>query len=196
MRSTGDDDVPWPEDAVEVARIVDAFGIKGWIRVQPYAAQPEALFSSKRWFLLPSAERPRPAGAAPLPRVLRITQSQAHRDGVVAAAQELADRGAAESLKGARVFVSRTSFPTADEGEYYWIDLIGLAVINREGHVLGTVADLLDTGPHSVLRIAPGTSHEAGEAAAAEILIPFVAAYVDQVDLPQRRIVVDWGLDY
>jgi 16S rRNA processing protein RimM len=43
-----------PADAVEVGRIADAWGIKGWFKVLPYSADPEALFSSKRWFILPS----------------------------------------------------------------------------------------------------------------------------------------------
>jgi 16S rRNA processing protein RimM len=43
-----------PADAVEVGRIADAWGIKGWFKVLPYSASPEALFSSKRWFLQPA----------------------------------------------------------------------------------------------------------------------------------------------
>lgn len=148
-----DDDTPWPDDAVEVARIGDAWGVKGWIRVEPYARDPKALFSSRRWFLQAPAGRPRPAGAPPLPRLLRITQAKEHGEGVVASAQELPDRSSAEALKGARVFVSRASFPTAATDEYYWVDLIGLEVFNRSGEHLGTVTDLLDTGAHSVLRL-------------------------------------------
>jgi len=138
--TTHDDDLPWPDDAVEVARIADAWGVKGWVRVEPYARDPKALFSSRRWFLQP------PAGAPSLPGVLRITLAKEHGDGVIASAQEIPDRNTAEALKGARVFVSRASFPTAAQDEYYWVDLIGLEVINRAGVLLGTVADLLDTG--------------------------------------------------
>ena len=43
-----------PADAIEVGRIADAWGIKGWFKVLPYSASPEALFSSKRWFLQPA----------------------------------------------------------------------------------------------------------------------------------------------
>jgi 16S rRNA processing protein RimM len=180
-------DVAWPDDAVEVGRIVDAWGVKGWFKVQPWSNDPQALFSSRRWFLLPPDE-PRAQAARTIPRLLKITAAREHGDAVVATAQEIADRDAAEALRGARVHVSRGSFPTADPGEYYWVDLIGMAVVNREGQALGTVDDLLDTGPHCVLRVvAPG---------AEERLIPFVSAYVDGVDTAQRRITVDWGLDY
>lgn len=183
MDAPGDDTPAWPDDAVEVGRIVDAWGLKGGIKVLPFAADPQALFSSRRWFLKP-AEGARTA----VPPLLRISGARAQGDVVVATARDLPDRNAAEALKGARVFVSRASFPSAGDDEYYWVDLIGLAVVNREGEALGTVVDLLDTGAHSVLRVQHGDE--------AERLIPFVAAYVDQVDLPQRTIRVDWGLDY
>jgi 16S rRNA processing protein RimM len=190
------DEPTWPEDAVEVGRVMGAWGIKGWIKVQPHASDPQALFSSRRWFLQPSERLPAAAAATALPRLLKITAAREHGDGVVASAQEVPDRSAAEALKGARVFVSRASFPTADEGEYYWVDLIGLEVVNREGVVLGTVTDLLNTGPHSVLRVQPKDVPAGMSELEAERLIPFVAAYIDQVDLAQKRITVDWGADY
>ena len=178
----------WPDDAVEVGRIVDAFGVKGWIKVQPFASDPQALFSSKRWFLQPPEHAAGPR--ATLPALLRVTQAREHGSVVVAGVREVADRDAAEALRGARVFVSRSSFPTPDPDEFYWHDLIGLEVRNREGVSLGRVAGLLETGAHDVLRVQPD------DAGAAERLIPFVAAYVDAVDLAGRCITVDWGLDY
>ena len=190
------DSPAWPEDAIEVGRIVDAWGVKGWIKVQPFAADPQALFSSRRWFLKPAEGGPRrpAAPAAAVPPLLKITQAKHHGDAVVAQAQDVADRSGAEALKGARIFVSRASFPSADADEYYWLDLIGLSVVNLQGESLGTVTGLIDTGPHSVLRIAPSGA-EAGDEAS-ERLVPFVAAYVNDVNLAERRIVVDWGLDY
>ncbi len=200
------DDPPWPQDAVEVGYVAGAWGVKGWIRVEPHAADPQALFSSRRWFVQPpdAAHRspaPRQPGAAPAldrPACLRIVQAREHGSGVVAQLRDIDDRAAAEALKGARIFVSRQSFPTADADEYYWVDLIGLAVVNRQGESLGEVAGLVETGPQSALRVVAAADEKRApvEAAAAERLIPFVAAYVDSVDLAARRIVVDWGLDY
>lgn len=185
----------WPEDAVEVGRIVDAWGVKGWIKVQPFASDPQALFSSKRWFLQPpedlAVKRPSAARqAAPFPALLKIIQAKDHGDVVVAQAQEVDDRSAAEALRGGRVFVARSSFPTAETDEYYWVDLIGMAVVNRQDEALGTVVGLIDTGPHSVLRIQPA------DPKCEERLVPFVSAYVDEVKTADKRIIVDWGLDY
>ena len=195
--ATGDTP-PWPEDAIEVGRIIDAWGVKGWIKVQPFAADPQALFSTRRWFLKPPEPQNGPkrplASPSALPPSLKITQAKPHGDWVVAQVQEVDNRSGAEALRGARVFVPRASFPTADPDEFYWVDLIGLSVVNLQGETLGTVTGLLDTGPHSVLRIAPPGAEGGDEAA--ERLVPFVGAYVNDVNLAERRITVDWGLDY
>ena len=154
------DPAPLPDDAIEIGRIVGAWGVKGWLKIQPYSAQPEALFSSKRWYLQPP------------------------------------EKDAADALKASRLFVSRASFPTADKDEYYWVDLIGLAVVNREDVVLGTVRELLSTGPQTVLVLDASEPAEDGSIKTIERMIPFVSAFVDGVDLPARRITVDWQPDY
>jgi 16S rRNA processing protein RimM len=181
----------FPDDAVEVGRIHGAWGVKGWIKVQPFAADPQALFSSKRWFL-----KPAPAGQ-PVPPLLRIAHAREQGGLVVAQVQDIMDRDAAQALRGAGVFVSRASFPTPTAGEYYWVDLIGLRVVNRQSQALGEVVGLIDTGAHSVLRVKPAPAESVGSTEpVAERLIPFVAAYIDQVDIEGGCIVADWGLDY
>jgi 16S rRNA processing protein RimM len=223
-----EEDVSWPEDAIEVGRILGAWGIKGGIKVLPFASDPQALFSARRWFLKPAetvkppsaaaATRPgrvakplpgpahktpaqKAALAAPMPLALNVNGVRDQGDAIVALAPEIPDRDAAEAMKGVRIFVSRSTFPAPDPDEFYWIDLIGLAVVNREGAALGDVIGLIDTGPHCVLRVKPPAIEAASgdvpaEPAADERLIPFVEAYVDAVDMPGRRITVDWGLDY
>ena len=177
-----------PADAIEVGRIADAWGVKGWFKVLPYSASPEALFSSKRWFLQP-AERGAKTFAGTV--LLKIKEAKDHSDSVVATSAEVPDRNAAELLKGARIFVSRASFPTPETDEYYWVDLIGLDVVNREGVALGAVRELLHTGPQTVLVLAYTEDSKEKER-----MIPFVSAYIDTVDLTGRRITADWQPDY
>lgn len=176
-------------DAVEVGSVLGAWGVKGWLKVRPYAPDPQALLGGRTWRLEPGGPLAADIGAA-LPRSLTIVAARRHGDAVVAHASEIADRNGAEALKGARIFVSRGSFPDAGPDEFYWVDLIGLQVVNRAGDALGTVAGLIDTGPHCVLRVEQEGRTDA------ERLIPFVSAYVDSVSLADRRVVVDWGLDY
>ncbi len=177
-----------PADAIEVGRITDAWGVKGWFKVLAYSASPEALFSSKRWFLLPSERGARTFEGQAL---LSVKEAKEHSDSVVACAHDINDRNAAELLRGARVFVSRKSFPTPGADEYYWVDLIGLAVANREGQGLGTVRELLSTGAQTVLVL-----EDSQDTDKVERMIPFVAAYIDAVDIPARLIRVDWHKDY
>ena len=182
-----------PADAVEVGRIIGAWGVKGEIRVKPFSSDAQVLFSSEQWFLQTN-DQPRPPGARPLqalPAELRVLHARSQGDSVVATVQGLADRDQAQALAGARVFVSRASFPAIrGDDEFYWVDLIGLSVVNRVGLHLGCVIGLIETGAHCVLRIQPS------QAGAEECLIPFVAAYVDLVDRAARVITVDWEADY
>ena len=124
-------------------------------------------------------------------RVLTIMRARLQSGTVVAAAKEVPDRDAADRLAGSRIFVSRSQFPDAGEGEYYWVDLIGLDVFNRDAYCLGRVTGLIETGVHDVLKVV-----EVVGDAPRERLIPFVPVYIDEADLPRRRIAVDWGLDY
>jgi 16S rRNA processing protein RimM len=184
--------VEWPADAVEVGRVIGAWGVKGGIKVKAFAAAPEALFSTKRWYLAePEMAGPRPSAASRgWPMLLQVLQAREQAEAVVATVQDINDRDAAEALKGARVFVPRGSFPTPPAGEFYWVDLIGLTVATRAGQALGNVVGLIETGPHCVLRVQPA------QAEAEELLIPFVDAYVDSVDTTAGRITVDWQADY
>ena len=177
-----------PEDAVEVGRIADAWGVKGWFKVIAYSADPEALFTAKQWFLLPAEKGAKNfVGTVVLP----VKQVRPHSDTIVATSPAVPDRNAAEALRGARIFVAREHFPKTDDGEYYWVDLMGLQVRNREGVNLGVVRDLLATGPQTTLVL--GYEEDGKER---ERMIPFVDAYIDNVDLPGKTIIADWQPDY
>jgi 16S rRNA processing protein RimM len=191
-----------PADAIEVGGIAAPWGIKGWFKLHPHSASAEALFAARDWYLLPS-NRPRKkatpkAGLPPLAATapvltgcarVRIREIKTHGDGIVAQIRDLDDRNTIEALQGSRIFIPRSAFPPPKKGEFYWVDLLGMAVVNREGLALGTVQDLLSTGPQTVLVIQD-------EAAGIERMIPFVDAYIDAVDQPQRRIRVDWQPDF
>ena len=93
-------DAGWPADALEVGRIGDAWGLKGWFKVQSYASPPEAILSARRWHLRAPARVP---ATARLPEALEIRAVREHGDGIVASAAGIDDRSAAEGLRGARI---------------------------------------------------------------------------------------------
>ena len=186
-----------PDDALEVGRVLDAWGVKGWLKILPHSTHPEALFSAKSWFLQAPDAKFRPGFNAFSGTVaISVDEAKTHSDSVVAKIAGLDDRNAAEALRGCRILLPRSSFPAATQDEYYWVDLIGLDVVNREGVALGCVRDLMATGPHSVLCVEYNTLSEDGSTATDERMIPFVAAYVDAVDIAAKCITVDWQPDY
>jgi 16S rRNA processing protein RimM len=128
--------------------VLDAWGIKGWIKIQPFGEDPQALLSAARWFVQPPQEgglkRPPPALTS-YPTRLTVAQAREHGGVVVAQIQGVADRTGAEALRGARLFVARAAFPKPRANEYYWVDLIGLSVVNRQGQALGGVVGTLMT---------------------------------------------------
>lgn len=172
-----------PEDAVELGRIRDAWGVRGALRIAPHSASPEALFSCRLWHALLPDGRVQPL------QVQRVREAGGGE--LAASVQGIVDRDAALALKGARIFVARTDFPALPEGEYYWVDLIGLRVVNREGVALGEVQRVMDNGAQSVLVVS---YVEHGKPR--ERLIPFVGAYIDDVRLEEGVIAVDWQPDY
>ncbi len=164
-----------------LGRVVDAWGVRGWVKVEPFAGADETtLIRAPRWHVARAGSPARPA----VDRWLRIDRARRHAATVVAKPEDCDDRDAALSLKGAEVGVLREDFPALPEGEYYWIDLVGCGVSNPAGESLGMVSSVDDHGAHAILQTDAGH------------LIPFVDAYLVEVDLAGRRIVVDWQSDW
>lgn len=177
-----------PLDLVLVGHILDAQGIKGLVKVKPYSKEPEALFSAPFvWLVKPPA----------LPSVSRpflVQSAKVHSGHVLLGLEGSSDRDQALALKGSAVYVSRADFPQEDsEDTFYWVDLIGLPVINEQGQMLGIVTDLMDNGAQSILCVKD-------EDAEQERLIPFIKTVVKFVEADalaeNRQIVVDWQLDW
>jgi 16S rRNA processing protein RimM len=174
-----------PTDLIEVGRIVDAYGIKGWVKVQPFAAaEDSALKRSKRWWLsgshlnLNADER-------------EVLASRVQGLSIVAELVGVSDRDLALKFKGASISVRRSDFPVNKTEEFYWVDLIGCAVTNAQGVALGTVSEVFDNGAHAVFRIPLNPTLAL---ATTEVLIPFVKQFVSTVDISAKAIAVDWPL--
>ncbi len=184
----------FPADAVEVGAVVDAYGLKGWVKVAPHAQGGGALLAAKRWWLVKGGQRGQQQGDER--QCASRLAAKVHGDSVVGQLAGVADRDAAMLLRGSRIYVSRAEFPAPQADEYYWVDLMGLDVANEAGVELGKVADLIDNGAQSVLRVEYPSTGKDGKPVTGERLIPFVGVYVKSVDLAAKRIIVDWEADY
>ena len=168
-----------------MGRISAPFGIKGWIRIQPFTDGAEALRQyATTWWI----------GEAANWQQYEVQQAQVQGRDVVAKLAGCDDRDAALCFKGRVVAVSRDAFPPVEKGAFYWVDLVGLKVRNTEGVEFGVVTSMLATGANDVLVV--NAVVPAGAARGAERLIPFIADVVKQVDMEARVIEVDWGADY
>ncbi len=161
---------------VVMGQVVAPYGIKGWIKVRSFTEALDSLLDFPVWWL----------GAGGNWRESRVIEASVHGKTIVASIEASPDRNAAESLKGLQIAVPRSSLPDAEEGEYYWLDLIGLRVFNLEGVELGVVDDIIETGANDVLQVKGEKVH----------LIPFVAKFVLDVDRENGLIRADWGADY
>ena len=179
-----------PTDLIPVGHITGAYGVQGWVRIHPYSADAGALLHAKTWWLS------RPGSVA---QDVEKLEAKRHSDDVVASLMGFVGRDAAEGLKGNVVHVQRSHFPALSTNEFYWLDLIGMAVVNVQGENLGLVVDLIDNGAHPILRVVLTTAQavEPTESIVSrEFLIPFVERFVPDVDQKNKKITVDWGLDY
>lgn len=172
-----------PDNLLELGRIVDAYGLKGWVKVNPSSAD-SVLVKLKIWWL------EQPEGQF---RAVELAKSRLHGPTVVAQPVGFEDRNQAEALKGARVWASRSEFPKTLTDEFYWVDLVGCDVFDPDGQGLGRVVGLQDHGAHPILEIQQvGDMAQATETK----LLPFVASIVTQVDLLARKIHVEWRADF
>jgi 16S rRNA processing protein RimM len=148
--------------------------------VHSYTEPREGIVDYPDWYLARDARTAR----------YRVIEGGPHGKTVIARLEGVEDRDAAEGLIGAEIAVPRDALPEPGPGEYYWADLIGLAVVNREGLALGRVERLMETGAHDVLVLRGPETDE-------ERLVPFaVGRTVDTVDLDAGVIRVDWQPDY
>jgi 16S rRNA processing protein RimM len=206
-----------PDDLIELGRIISAYGIKGWVKVQPHSAQAEVLRAAPVWWLCSPAppahlgakavsRAPTSPSAAwnPMMQPYAVKQVRPQGATVVADLEGVGDRDIAESMRGYTVHVSRKDFPLAHGDEYYWVDLVGCRVYS-DSVLIGEVVEVIDNGAHALLRVLrlsiAGAQSEPTpvldeKGRQLDVLVPFVAAHVQHVDIVARRIDTDWPLDF
>lgn len=162
-----------------LGRVHGAFGVRGEIKLESFTDPPAAILGYQPWTLRDARGQERELDG------VRARQSP---KGLVATFPEVEDRDGAEALKGTEVYVERSRLPPPAPGEYYWIDLEGLRVVNREGIGFGQVSHLFATGANDVLVTRGGER---------ERMIPFVTPdYVVSVDFEAGVVTVDWDADF
>jgi 16S rRNA processing protein RimM len=109
----------------------------------------------------------------------RVEPLSAARGAVLARIEGVADRTAAEALRGLRLYVERSALPETGEREWYEADLIGLAAVGKDGRDWGKVIAFHDFGAGSMMEVSGGA------------MLPFTDAVVPEIDVPGGKVVVD-----
>jgi 16S rRNA processing protein RimM len=174
---------------IVVGQIGAPHGVKGWVKIQSYTELTDNLLDYEPWYLARQAGHPVDDAVW---QPVAVLEARAHGKGLVARLEGCDDRDTAALLRGRLIAIRREQLPKPAAGEYYWVDLEGLRVVNREGIDLGVVDHLLQTGANDVLVVRADVAGKAHER-----LIPFVKGpIVQEVDLKGGVIRVDWGADY
>lgn len=161
---------------VSMGKVVAAFGIQGWVKIKSSSNQDSLSHYSHLHVSINNTMQ-----------IIKVEKSFVKGGVWFVLFSGVTTRNDAEALIGSTVAIKREDFPKTSEDEYYWVDLIGLNVINKQQEILGVVDSLMETGANSVLVVKNADKTH---------LIPFVAVYVIDVDMQNKQIIVDWGLDY
>jgi len=168
--------------SLAVGRVAGPYGVKGWVRVTSYTDPPANVFAYAPWLL-------RDAAGHRSEQQLELLEYKVHGKGWIVKLDGIADRDAAEKLKGLEIVIDRSRLPEPGEGQYYWADLIGLEASDQAGRLLGKVDHMLETGAADVMVIVGETGQRC--------LVPFVNGItVTEVDLDAGSIRVDWDADW
>lgn len=165
------------ERRIVVGKITGVYGVRGWVKIRSFTDPEENILAYAPWRLDSAQSGPE----------FRVRDARMHGAGLVAQLEGVADRDQAAALVGRHISVPRSRLPELGEGEYYQTDLLGMQVVNREGLDFGRVEQIMETGANDVLVVSGDR----------ERLIPFtVGQAVCEVNLAEKRILVDWDADF
>lgn len=195
--TTAEGEVP----TVVVGRVMGVYGVQGWVRVRSFM-QPHALLCDYRHLCI------RHRSVQPW-QAMTVAHWQAQADGRRIFAHLTADdtRETAGRWVGAEFGIARDQFAPLPDGQYYWLDLMGMRVTNHHGDELGEVRELMETGANDVLVVQeqpPPTPLAASTTPTMPTtptppttrLIPWLETVVLAVDVANKQLTVAWELDY
>lgn len=166
-----------PNESICIGKISGAFGVKGWIKITSYTDSIENILDYTPWVLKRGDDV----------RICKPVEGKLQSNNVIARMEGSSSRDQAEIMRGFEIWIAKNQLPETREGEYYWIDLIGLKVINLAGEQLGTVDSLMETGANDVLIVRGLREHA----------LPFLQGQtVLNVDVEAGVVTVDWDPNF
>jgi 16S rRNA processing protein RimM len=155
-----------PEARVLLGVVAAPHGVRGLVRIKSFTDDPMAIGSYG------------PLSDETGKKAYRVEALSVARDAVLARIEGVADRTAAEALRGLRLYVERAALPETGEREWYEADLIGLAVVGQDGRDWGKVTAFHDFGAGPVMEVSGG------------LMLPFTDEAVPEIDVEGGKVVV------
>ena len=160
------------DELVLVGKIIGTHGIKGLLKVYSYSGNIQSLQSAGTVFL---------KGKDGVLCERTVKSVSAHAGGFILGLDDFSEINQVLFLNGSELFLRQSQLPVPAEDEYYWRDLIGLAVHTNKGAELGTIVDIFETGSSDIYVVRGG---------AKEYLIPAIADVIAQVDIPGNKMII------
>ena len=192
---------------VELGKVVGVWGVKGWIKLHSFTRNRADIAQYKTWWLKP-ANLQRMAGESSKATEaqfisVKVLSCKEQGKGIVAQIDGVNDPDHALTLNGHSIWVKQADLPALPTGQFYWQQLIGLRVSNKMSLELGTIESILETGANDVLvikaiegsKVAEGSQVAEGSKGT-EILVPYADEFIEEIDIEQGTMIVDWDPSY
>lgn len=175
-------DMTLDNELIQIGQLKKPYGIKGWLWVFSHTDNREDIFDMQPWWIKTAKGM----------QTVTVTKWRKQGSGLVIQLAEVPDRNIAETMNGVSLWANKQTLTPAEEGEYYWSDLIGLQVCTQDACILGNISELFETGAHDIMVVKPSADSIDDE----QRLIPWHKQTVITVDLTTKTVVVDWQPDY
>ena len=158
---------------IAYGKVTKPHGLSGEVKVLPFSGEKSSFNNFSNLYISKEINNP--------PKFI-ISRSRNQKNHIIVKLQGIDSIDDAETLKGLTVFVDKEELPEKGEDEYYWFELLGMDVFNKEGELIGKVKEILDNTAQPVLVITNNDN---------EYLVPLVDKFVESIDLKKSKIIIN-----
>ena len=160
------------QEFFEIGQIVNTFGIKGWVKVNPFTDDPERFQELNNVLVVKNKELIN----------MQIEEVKFHKNVILVKFKGIEDINMAEKYKGCYIKIKREDARKLPKDTYFIADLIGMKVYDDEGNLLGTLEDIYNNKIHDIYVV----KNDLGK----QILLPSTKEVIKEIDMERDRIIV------
>ena len=159
-----------------VGKINGFFGLQGWVKVFSFTSPRSNILNYSPWSIK----------FEDIFQEIDVIKGREQSKTIVAHIKGIDNREDSQKFIGKDVYIDKEQLPELKEGEYYWHELIGFKVINKNQENLGVVNYFVETGANDVLVVRGKKEH----------WIPYIEPFLLSIDSQNKEILVDWDKDF